>query len=395
MMKKKIIRIATVPLSLDKLLEGQLAFLNRHFKVVGVSSDGAQLKQVAKREGVRVLPIEMERSIAPLKDLVSLWKLYRLFRNEKPLMVHSITPKAGLLSMIAAYFANVPIRIHTFTGLVFPSKKGFLKLLLIQMDKFLCAFATHVYPEGKGVKNDLLKYKITKKPLKILANGNVNGINLEVFNRQNFPNDQISTLRTSLGIQENDFVFIFVGRLVGDKGINELIGAFKKLTANGQQPQAKLLLVGPFEHELDPLQSVTLNSIKNSPNIISVGYQDDVSLYFAIANVLVFPSYREGFPNVVLQAGAMELPSIVTNINGCNEIILEGKNGWVIPVKNEEALEQAMLNCVLDEEAFKYAKSNSRQMIKNRFQQKEVWEALLIEYNLLIRHYEKFGKTTK
>ena len=301
------------------------------------------------------------------------------------MIVHSITPKAGLLSMIAAKMAGVPIRIHTFTGLIFPTKTGLLQRLLIAMDKLLCTCATNIIPEGNGVKNDLESYGITKKPLKIIANGNVNGIDLEYFHPQMMDPDQKQLLRQSLVISATDFVFTFVGRLVGDKGINELVKAFDKLNLSG----VKLLLVGPFEPKMDPLLSDTLKIMETNPNIISVGYQKDVRPYYAISDALVFPSYREGFPNVVMQAGAMEIPAIVTNINGCNEIIQEGVNGTIIPPKNIEALKIAMQRFVSDEVYLLSLKKNARTMISSRFEQTLVWESLLKEYKELIHNIEK------
>ena len=446
--KQKLIRITTVPVSLDKLLEGQLKYLNQFYKLVAVSGEGELLREVEAREGVIVNPISMQRSISPIKDLISLWKLYLYFKKEQPTMVHSITPKAGLLSMMAAYFSGVPIRIHTFTGLIFPTKKGMFKKLLIAMDKVLCFFATNVYPEGEGVKKELISYKITSKPLKVLANGNINGIDTRYFNPNNFTVNNNSNLRKELNIHKNDFVFIFVGRLVGDKGINELVSAFKKLqtkfpsreglaehdhkttlpqditttkqhdcktarpqdstttkqqdsktarpqdrtttkqhdykTARSQDSKtARLILVGPLETDLDPLEKETLEEIAHNPSIISVGYQEDVRPYFAISNALVFPSYREGFPNVVMQAGAMGLPSIVTNINGCNEIIEHQKNGVIIPVKDSEALHLAMEKMVEDTNRRNYLAKNARPMITSRFEQQEVWEAILAEYKIL------------
>ena len=322
----KLIRTSTVAMSLDFLLKGQLAFLNQHFEVVAVSGEDDHLKTVQEREGVRTIPLQMQRAISPLKDLIALVQLYFLFKKEKPEIVHSITPKAGLLSMLAAKLAGVPVRIHTFTGLIFPSKKGFLQKVLVLMDRLLCICATHVYPEGQGVKKDLKQYKITSKPLKVIANGNVNGIDTAYFSKEQVSVQEQQTLKKELDINENDFVFIFVGRLVGDKGINELVTAFSKLSSDNPQPTTvnlKLLLVGPLESELDPLQPNTLKEIESNSNVLTVGFQTDIRKYYAVANALVFPSYREGFPNVVLQAGAMGLPAIVTDINGSNEIIMD------------------------------------------------------------------------
>ena len=225
----KIIRTSTIPLSLNILLKGQLKFLSDYFEVIGISSNGEELKEVNIREGVKVEAIEMERGISPLKDFVSLIKMYQQFKREKPTIVHSITPKAGLLTMLAGKFAGVPIRMHTFTGLIFPTRIGMMQKLLIKMDQLLCWAATNIYPEGNGVKSDLINFNITNKPLKILANGNVNGIDTTFFSRQQIDDHKQEKLKKELNIQPNDFVFIFVGRLVGDKGINELIEAFSKL----------------------------------------------------------------------------------------------------------------------------------------------------------------------
>ncbi|MGO4906598.1 glycosyltransferase family 4 protein [Flavobacterium sp. W20_MBD1_R3] len=398
----KLIRTSTIALSLDYLLKGQLFFLKQQYKVLAVSGSDMHLEAVATREQVQTIDIEMQRSISPLKDLKSLWQLYWLFKKEKPLIVHSITPKAGLLTMLAGYFAGVPIRMHTFTGLIFPTKTGFLQQLLIGMERVLCYCATNIYPEGQGVRNDLIRYKITSKNLQVLANGNVNGIDTSFFNPGNFTDQQNQELKNRLEIQATDFVFIFIGRLVGDKGINELVAAFKKMqsqkanvenlepnvlpnndNAKIKSQNSKLLLVGPLETELDPLDKNTLQEIEENPNIISVGFQKDIRPYLAISDCLAFPSYREGFPNVVLQAGAMGLPSIVSNINGCNEIIIEGENGTVIPVKNTAAVSDAMVKMIEDTDWRTQLQQNARPMIVSRYEQHLVWEAILAEYQRL------------
>lgn len=376
----KIIRTSTIPLSLNVLLKGQLKFLSQFFNIIGISSEGNDLLEVEKREKIKTIAVEMERGISPVKDFISLIKLVLILKKQKPQIVHSITPKAGLLTMLAGKIAGVPIRMHTFTGLIFPTKTGFVQKLLIKMDQLLCWAATNIYPEGNGVKNDLINYKITSKPLKVLANGNVNGIDLEFFSTIHITEQTQNNLKQSINISTTDFVFIFVGRLVGDKGINELVEAFSKL----KDQNSKLLLVGSLESELDPLQDKTLKEIETNPAILTVGFQKDVRPYFAISHALVFPSYREGFPNVVMQAGAMELPSIVSDINGCNEIIIEGKNGTIIPVKSSDVILIAMQKMIDDKDFYHELKKNARPMIQARYEQSVVWNALLAEYNQLI-----------
>ncbi|MCC8424870.1 glycosyltransferase family 4 protein [Mucilaginibacter sp. UR6-11] len=374
----KLIRVSTIPLSLNILLKGQLGFLNKYFNVIAVSGSGTDLTEVAEREGVLTHTIDMQRSISPFKDIVSLVKLFSFFKKEKPQIVHSITPKAGLLSMLAAKLAGVPIRMHTFTGLIFPTRTGLMQKILIQMDRLLCACATHIYPEGNGVKQDLITYKITNKPLKVIGNGNINGIDVVHFSANAVSLQQKQELKADLDIKNNDFVFVFIGRLVADKGINELVKAFSRFQTG------KLLLVGPLETALDPLSDKTLAAISSDKNIISVGFQKDIRPYLAISNVLVFPSYREGFPNVPMQAGCFNLPSIVTDINGCNEIIKNELNGLIIPVKDDAALHNAMTWLFEDEELYQKLKGNARQMIVDRFEQTHLWALLLQEYQELL-----------
>lgn len=380
-LKKKLIRTAAVPGSLFGLLKGQLRFLNEFYEVVGVASPGEVLTWVEEQQGIRTVGVNIERSIHPIKDVISLFKLFRLFRKERPFMVHSITPKAGLLSMTAAYFARVPRRVHTFTGLIFPTQKGFMKSLLLFFDKLICLFATHVYPEGNGVKNDLIKYRVTRKPLKVIANGNINGVDLEYFNPGLFDVDQIESIRKGLGLKESDFVFVNISRLVNDKGINELVRAFCRLA--DIHKNVKLLLVGGYHGESDILPQATLDIINNHDRILELGNQSDIRPFLIAANALAFPSYREGFPNVVLEAGAMGLPAIVTDINGCNEIIEAGKNGLIIPSKDEEALFQAMTSLLNDRILLGKLSEKARPMVASRFERSMVWRAVLEEYRLI------------
>jgi glycosyltransferase involved in cell wall biosynthesis len=385
---KKLIRIATVPQSLNLLFKGQLSFLSRYYEVTGIASNGSSLNEVALREGIKVKAIEMERRMNnPLKDFTALISLYLYFKKEKPDIVHSATPKAGLLSMAAAKMAGVPVRIHTFTGLIFPYKTGFFQKILILADRILCACATNIYPEGRGVFNVALNNHKPAKPMKVIANGNINGIDTQYFSPNLFSSEQKKKLRQSLGIALTDFVFIFVGRLVRGKGINELVRVFDKIEQKNSN--AKLLLVGNFENALDPLLPETLAKMRTCRNIISAGYQKDVRLFFAISDTLVFPSYREGFPNVVMQAGAMELPGIVTDISGCNEIVEDGVNGLIIPPKNEKILKEKMLLLLNSSELMNKLKSNARAMITSRYEQKMVWEAVLAEYENLENSVKK------
>ena len=386
---KKLIRITTVPLSLKVLLKGQLRFMaSNGFDVKGVSSEGEDLREVHENEGIAVEAITMSRKITPFQDLKSLWEMWNFLRKEKPQIVHTHTPKAGIIGMLAARLAGVPHRLHTVAGLPLMEATGTKRKILNFVEKLTYSSATRVYPNSKGLYDFILQNNfIQSNKLKIIANGSSNGIDTTFFSPDQVTEIERVTLREKLNIQPDDFVFVFVGRIVSDKGINELIKAFSELQAaeNNEPAGIKLLLVGGLENDLDPLNPETLAEINQNKDIISVGFQQDVRSFFAIADALVFPSYREGFPNVVMQAGAMGLPSIVSDINGCNEIIIEGENGLIIPSKNVEKLKEKMLTLAKDKNLYTKLKGNSRRMIENRYEQSVVWNALLEEYEGLLQ----------
>ena len=345
-----------------------------------LSSPGVQLELMGKKYGVKIHAIEMYRRLSPLKDLKSLCQLIKVFRKERPYMVHSMTPKAGLLCLMAAWLTKVPVRVHTFTGLVWPTEHGWKRKLLMFTDKITCACATHVIPEGEGVKNDLLNNHITKKPIRVLGFGNVMGVDMVRFSRR----PEVIE-KSKLVANAKAFMFVFVGRIVKDKGINELCLAFERL--NKQHPQTRLFLVGNFEDEIDPISEDSRNIINNTPAIKAVGpqYGDDLLAYYAASDCFVFPSYREGFPNTVLEAGAMGLPSIVTDINGSRDIIIEAKNGTSIPSKDIEALYKAMERMVTDNNWRISLAGNARQLIMERFEQGFVQRCLLEYYNEILK----------
>lgn len=373
----KLIRTSTIPASLENLLKGQLKMLSKYYNVLAVSSPGDDMETIEEREGVRTIAIPMERRISLIKDFISLIRLIVLFAKERPDMVHSITPKAGLLSMLAAWITRVPVRMHTFTGLVFPTATGKMQKLLIAMDRLTCFCATHINPEGEGVKRDLVNYNITSKPLHIIANGNVNGIDLEYFDKTPEVVEKACSYK-----KEGTFTFCFVGRMVRDKGINELVHSFLRLYQKDER--VRLLLVGPFEKELDPVLPEVEEHILHHPGICYMGYQNDVRPFLVASDALVFPSYREGFPNVVIQAGAMGLPAIVTDINGCNEIVLPDLNGVIIPSKDEQALYESMKYFASHPVEVERMAANARPLIASRYEPRIVWNALLDEYKSII-----------
>jgi len=379
-MKSKLVRITTIPISLEKLLENQLRFMDQYFEVIAVSSDRKGLEKVGSKEGVRTFCVELTRKITPLADLRALVQLYRFLKKEKPLIVHTHTPKAGTIGMIAAKLAGIKHRFHTVAGLPLLEARGVKRLLLDLVEKITYACASAVYPNSLGLKEIILEKKLsTDKVLKVIGDGSSNGIDTELFNRCPDLDEQAKVLKGLLGLSEMDFVFVFIGRLVRDKGIEELVRAFAKLS--NTNPNAKLLLVGSEERDLDPLSQECLNEISSNRSILTVGYQSDVRPYLSLSKALVFPSYREGFPNVPMQAGCFDLPSIVTDINGCNEIVINNINGIVIQVKNSDAIYAAMEKLLLNENFYQLMASKARNMIVDRYEQTRLWSLLLKEYD--------------
>lgn len=375
--KKKIIRAVTVSQSIGFFI-GVIPALNaKGIEVVALSSPGKEMAEL-KEKGVPTVIIPMERRISVKRDFIALMALIRTFRREKPEMVHSMTPKAGLLCMIAAWLTRVPVRVHTFTGLVWPTAKGLQRRILMATDWLTCACATHVIPEGKGVMDDLQRH-ITRKPMRVLGYGNVMGVDMQRFSLR----PEIGKLAERLRRQEV-FTFLFVGRIVGDKGVNEMVEAFARLYA--EHSACRMVIVGRQEEKLDPLKPETIQKMDAMEAIEMVGaqYGDDLIAWYAASDCFILPSYREGFPNTVLEAGAMGLPCIVTDINGSREIVEEGKNGIIVPPKDADALYQAMKRMIEDDLIRKSMAEHARPMIASRFEQGFVRQCLLDFYEEIL-----------
>ena len=387
--KIKLIRITTLPISMDILLRNQLRFMKEYFDVVGICSrDEKHFPEVIQREGVRMIDIKLTRNFSPLSDLIALWRMILVFVREKPQVVHSHTPKAGLIAMLAARLVSVPVRLHTLAGLPLSEANGFNKYILRAVEKITGYCAHKVYPNSYGLKQIVIDRKLySSSKLKVIGNGSSNGIDLDYFSSSNFnsPSNYRQDFRTTLGISEDDTVFCFIGRIVNDKGIKELIGSFQRLfDANVQNTATDsrviLLLVGPMGIGKDSIGKDLERIIQTHSAIKYVGRHDDIRPYLFISDIFVFPSYREGFPNVVMQAGAMDLPCIVTDINGCNEIITEGENGLIVGPKDTDSLSQAM-QLLLDNTTLRVSMAScARKIIAERYNQKDFLAALLKEY---------------
>ena len=378
--KIKILRVVTSSISF-KLIDGQAQFMQQQgYQVITASGGPFPKDGIPQLNGVRFVPQpHLVRPISIREDLLALRDMIRLIRKERPDIIHSHTPKAGLMGMLAGWLCHVPIRIHTVAGLPLLVHSGFKRKILNLVERITYRCATSVYPNSHKLRDTIISLKLASPDkLRVIGDGSSNGINVQHFCKELLAEELVDPIRKQLG---GSFTFIFVGRIVRDKGICELVEAFARLQQ--EHPAARLLLVGNFEQELDPLPEEVYHTIQSHPAIYCAGWQDDVRPWFAAADALAFPSYREGFPNVVLQAGAMELPCVVSDINGCNEIIIEGENGLIIPPYDAAALYQAMKRMIEDKALYMHCQQNARPLIASRYKQEDVWQATLEMYRSL------------
>ena len=379
----KLIRITTVPLSLKLLLSGQMKFMKEQgWEVLMVSSDGREVSQVTKNEGVRHEVIPFTRKITPIQDLKCIWKLFRLFKKEKPDIVHTHTPKAGLLGMIAANLAGVEIRIHTLAGIPAMAADGGKKSLLKSAEKWTYANATEVWPNSRGLYQFVLDQGLTTtSKIRIIGKGSSNGIDLDKYNRAALKENHLvaATMRIMPG--EDDFIILAIGRLVKDKGIEELVSAFVNSKIVGM---SKLVLVGSFEQDLNPLSQDTIQTIREHPKIVQIDWTDHVAHYLALADVLVHPSHREGFPNVLLEAGAMQVPIICSDIIGNTDLVKQQKTGLLFPVKDSVALKEALEFAFVKREKMALYADRLFTEILDNFDRKKIHQELLTNYRRLM-----------
>ncbi|MBI3139777.1 MAG: glycosyltransferase family 4 protein [Sphingobacteriales bacterium] len=380
----KLIRITTAPISLNVLLPGQMRHMNENgFEVVMVSSDGPELPAVKAREGCRHHIIPMTRRMTPFGDLRCLWQMYKFFRKEKPDLVHSHTPKAGLLSMLAAKMAGVKLRVHTIAGLRYVTTRGLGRQVLIVMEKLTGMAATHVWPNSNSMRAFIETNRLVNpKKLEVIGWGSSNGVNLARYNTAVLKADKLDEIRAHILYDPSLFYFLSVGRIVHDKGMDELLQAFARL--HKDHPHIRLVLVGAFEDEVDPVSDTARQLIKTHPAVISAGWSDAVEYYMHISQALVHPSHREGFPNVLMQAGAMSCPVICSRIDGNIDIVEHRKTGLIFEVKNEEALYREMAWALDHPAELKSYAQTLLQQVQTHYDQRIVQSLLREKYLQLL-----------
>ena len=380
--RPKLVRITTIPLSMKVLLKGQLQYMTQQgYEVIAISAAGKEGDELSKNENCSFQSIPFVRNINPLVDLICLIKLIKLLKKIKPDIVHTHTPKAGLIGMWAAYITGVPIRLHTVAGLVWIEKKGIIKMILKWVEHLTVFPATRVYPNSINLLKFMQLHKIGNEKIHVIANGTSNGIDTDYFRLNDAHISFGQKIRSEKRTDESAFVWLYIGRLVYDKGIYELLDAFIRL--NQTHTKDQLWLVGDLESDLNPLIVEHLNLINHHPSIHYFGFDYNVRPYLSAAQVLVFPSYREGFPNVPLQAASMGCKLILSDINGCNEMFSDNDDCCLIESKNSKALYQSMLSFRNTSPAPE--RSNFlRETVKKKYDQQLVWSSISKEYASLL-----------
>lgn len=369
---KKFFLITTIPISLS-FFEKQISEINKIFDVTLVSSPGSELKKIADTEKVKFKSIAMKREISLKDDISGLLKFLYLFAKERPQIIHCNTPKASLLGLTSGYLTRVPTRIYYIHGLRYEGAVGKKRQLLVNFEKLNCFFATDIVAVSHGIKQKV-EQQLTKKPVRVIHHGSANGLDINEFSNHNY---NAKIIREEYGISENDFVFGFVGRLVKDKGIEELVGAFNQL----EQKDIKLILVGKYEPDLDPLSQETLQIIQSNPNIIEVGFQKDVKKFLSIMDLFVSPSHREGFGVAVLEANFMKVPVLVSNITGHSEIVTQGKNGFFVKPKNVLDLQEKMNHMLVIKEQLIEMKNACREEVMKKYDHNDVLKQAILFYS--------------
>jgi glycosyltransferase involved in cell wall biosynthesis len=364
---------------MTSILKGQMKFISNYFDVIAVTSKYDEyFDEIFSRENVKVVDLKMHRKISVFSDLISLAKMILLIWRQKPTIVHSQTPKAGLLAMSASWILGVPVRIHSVVGVpVYADEKGLRRLILFACEKLTLFFANEVFPNSNGVKDFVIANKLCDSTkIAIVAKGSSNGIDVNHFSRLHYDYTVFDSIRNELNFDKDDFVFCFVGRICIAKGISELVNAFGSLKSDFADRAIKLLLIGPYFKNDDPIDDVSYSTICNHEDIKYIGLKKEIRPYLFASNCFVFPTYREGLPNVLLQASAMEMPIIATNVVGCNDIITNESNGLLVEPKNVNELKQAMIRCYLDQDLCIKLSGNSRELIVEKYSQNYYWGEL-------------------
>jgi glycosyltransferase involved in cell wall biosynthesis len=369
----KLVYIVTVPMTAKAFMRGHLRYMvEQGYDVTLISSPEPELLEVSLQESIPTIGIKIEREINLWADLISIWQLYWKLIELKPDIVNASTPKAGLLGTIAAWLARVPIRIYFLRGLRAETASGFKKIVLLTTERISSACATIIVPVSQSLRNTYLEKKLAPiEKLFIVGGGSSNGVDPNIFSSSESVLSASRIIKQDLKIPESAQVVGFVGRLTKDKGIVELVEAFTQT----QQTVSNifLLLIGWLE-DGDPVPHNIVEEIESNPAIIATGFIKDTSLYYPIFNILAFPSYREGFPNVPLEAAMFSIPTIGFNATGTIDAVQDGVTGVIVPLGNTDKLSEALVMLLTDQKKCEELGRAAKDRALLYYQPKKIWE---------------------
>jgi len=363
---------------------GNLSFMKKIGFNVGIcSSPGKLLNEVSKSEGVDAFELPMEREISPLKDIIALWRLMMLMRRLRPTIVNAGTAKAGLLGMLAAFLTGVPIRIHQQRGLRSETLTGLKRQILLFTEWLACKCATKVICNSFSLRDITIKLRLaSEEKCTVLGAGSSRGVDSERFSVRESNLRKTQSLQRKYGISPADPVIGFIGRLVRDKGISELREAYERIQL--KYPSVRLVLIGPPETG-DPIGRECLEWLEKQANVIFTGHIDNIVPYYSLFHVLAFPSYREGFPNVPLEAAAMQIPVVGFRSTGVVDAVQDGVTGMLVTQGDVDALTKALM-CYLSDPVLRVKHGQAgRERVVRDFQPYRIWEALYQLYVELMK----------
>jgi glycosyltransferase involved in cell wall biosynthesis len=382
--RPRVIRVTTDPYHLWNFMDGQARYLrDSGYDIQVVSAPGPLLEKFAAREQVPVHEVPMKREIDVASDIRSLTQLCRLFSQLRPDIVHGATPKAGLLTMLAGEWARVPIKIYHVAGLRWWTLRGLKRRIVMNSERTACGLSDLVLSVSPSVRQALVDHKLTTPDrIRVLAEGHENGIDVDnAFNPSLVGPAMRLRTREAFGAPRDAVIAGYFGRLVHDKGIEELTKAWLRL--RDEIPRLHLLIVGEND-DTDPVARETRCLLESDSRVHLAGWIEDVAPFYAAVDYCVLPSYREGFPTIPLEAGAMQRPTITTDAIGCVDAVRDGITGVRIPVGNADALTEAMRAYSLNTQLRETHGHAAREYVCAHYRREIVWEALRAEYQRLL-----------